>query len=501
MPNLNLNVIANYASFAYVAGISLAVMPLLHQELGSEYFGLIGIHVLLTNILGLLDLGFSTTVSRECAVHRNNPKSAGILPHIIRVTGFFFHAAAGILIFGFIALPDSITLQWLSTDQIPPESARGYLLLILLSITIRWVSGLYRGVINGFESQITTSIINALSATLRFPVAYALILQSNEPTITYFRFQILIVLIEYVLLYLISRKLTCHIHPATLDSAGFKKLFYRIISLSASISILTIVTTLYTQIDKIILAKILPLAQYGDFSLILVATTGIASLAGPISTALIPRLTNLTANRNAPQVFDEYIKSQKILLMLMLPCGMSCIFLAPRILFAWTGNVQFSTDMAAIFGVYAMGNVIWVISALPGYLKYAAGEMNFLLKYNLALLLVYAPSALLMGLKFGPIGAGVAWLVVNALALLVSHATIHRKFFSLEFRKVIIQEVSIASAVAGILIFIAYVVLPEPSSRFGAALQSLACLAVTAATIYAVLSTFGKQAAMQKNVQ
>ena len=416
MPNLHLNVVANYASFAYATAISLAVLPLLHQALGPEAFGLIGIYVLLTNILALLDLGLVTTVSRECAVHRNRPTSVGTLPHIIRATGFFVHAVGGVFIFVFLALPDSITLQWLSTDQIPPESVRDYLLLILLSIIIRWVSGLYRGVINGFERQIQTSIINALSATLRFPVAYVLILQSNEPTTTYFQLQLIIALIEYALLYLISRKSTHQIRLAPFDSADFKKIFHRIIRLAASISVLTIVTTVYTQIDKVILAKILPMDQFGDFSLIQAATTGIAALAGPVATALIPRLTNLTANGNSPQVFDVYIRSQKILLALMLPCGMSCIFLAPRILFAWTGNAQFSTDMAAIFGVYAMGNIIWIISTLPCYLKYATGKMNFLLRYNLALLLVYAPSVLIMGLQFGPIGAGLAWLAVNVLA-------------------------------------------------------------------------------------
>jgi len=499
MSNLRLNVVANYASFAYATAISLAFMPLLHKVLGPESFGLIGVYILLINLLAILDLGLVSTVSRECAVHRNNPTSAGTLPHTIRTTGFLLHVIGGLFIAGFIVLPDSITHQWLSTDQLSSETARNSLHLIVLTTIIRWISGLYRGVINGFERQIKTSAINAFSATLRFPVAYAFILLSNEPAITYFQLQLTIALIEYILLYLSAKRLTLQIQPAPLELADFRKLFFRITRLAASISILTFVTTVYTQIDKVILMKILPLAQFGDFSLIQTATTGIAALGGPIATAMIPRLTNLAANGNSPHLLNEYIRSQQMLLTLMLPCGISCILLAPKILFAWTGNAQFSMDMATIFGIYAMGSVIWIISTIPCHLKYATGEMNFLLRYNLALVLVYVPSAILMGLKFGPVGAGLAWLAINILALLVSHTMILRKFFSSHSRKRIIQEIAIASATAGMLVFLANAALPETASRFFAALQSLACFAVTAATVYFVLSTCAKQAALQKN--
>lgn len=473
-------------------------MPLLHQALGPEFFGLVGVYVLLTNLFTLLDLGVVTTVSRECAVHRNNPRSSGTLPHTIRATGFFLHAIGGISIIAFIALPDSVTRQWLSTDQISSESARDCLLLILLAIIIRWVSGLYRGVINGFERQINTSAINALSATLRFPIAYGVILLSNDAETIYFQLQLIIALFEYILLYLSARKSTLQIQSASLDRKDLRRLFNRITRLAASISVLAFVTTAYTQLDKIILLRILPLSQFGDFSLIQTATTGIAALGGPIATALIPRLTNLSASGNSPQLFKEYIRSQRILLTLMLPCGISCVLLAPKILFGWTGDTQFSMNMATIFGIYAMGSVIWVISTTPSHLKYAVGDMNFLLKYNLSLLLVYAPSTIFMGLKFGQIGAGLAWLAVNVLALLIGHTIILRKFFSPQSRKRILKEIAKASAIAGVLNLLAYLALPETESRLVASLQASACFVATAAAVYIGLSKSGKQSALQE---
>jgi hypothetical protein len=91
-----------------------------------------------------------------------------------------------------------------------------------------------------------------------------------------------------------------------------------------------------------------------------------------------------------------------------------------------------------------------------------------------------------------------AWLSINVLALVISHTIILRKFFSPHSRKSINREIAMASAISGMLIFLTYVALPETTSRFDAALQSLASYAVSAAAVYLALSACGKQEALQK---
>lgn len=490
MPNLKLNIYYNYASFAYSTVISLVFMPLLHKALGSESFGLIGFYVLLTNLFSLLDLGLVTTVSRECAVHRNNSKSVGTLPHIFNLAKLFLHFVGGLVIFFFIISPDSLILDWFSTLHVSTKSVKDILLLIFLATIIRWVSGLYRGVINGFEQQVKTSGINLLTATLRFPFSYALILFSEDPLIIFFQLQIIIALSEYALLYWFAKKSIRQIKPLPFDSSDFKKLIYHIISFAISISLLTFITTVYTQIDKIFLMKILPLSQFGDFSLIQTATTGIVSLAGPIAIALIPRLTNLNSQENSVQLLKDYIKTQKILLTIMLPSCITCILLGPKILFAWTGNVQFSINMSTTFTLYCIGSVFYVMSTIPTHLKYASGEISFLIKYNMLLVFGYVPIAIVMGIKLGSVGVGFAWIAVNLLALLVSHTIILRGFFSNIFIKIIHRDIITASVVVCFTGCIIYLSMPETSSRFVSALQSLAFFSLTAAAAYFTLSSF-----------
>lgn len=493
MTNLRANVVANYTSFAYSTAISLAFMPLLYGLLGPEAFGLIGAYVLLVNLIALLDLGLVSTVSRECAAHRNNPRYAGSLRQTIRGAELFLHSIAGLIIFAYLVLPERAIDPWFGGASTSFEPAEKIYFLILLTAILRWASGLYRGIVNGFEMQIETSTINAISATLRFPAAYALILHSNNQTITYFIIQLAVSFLEYATLRWMAKSSLVNINHSGLSLSEGKALACRIIKLAASVSILTLITTAYSQVDKLILMYILSLDQFGKFSLIQTATTGIAALGGPIATALIPRLTSLVSAGAPDGLFGEYIKSQHIMLSLMLPCGITCALFAPKILFAWTGDAQFSTSMAAIFGAYALGSCIWVVSTIPCHLRFASGEMNFLIKYNSGMVFVYVPMALIMAMKFGPIGAGLAWLAANLLALIVGYVTIIRNIFPPPIRAIIHREFVLVTAVAVIILFFFHAILPTASGRFVAALQSIGCMAITSAISFLVLSTlYGK---------
>ena len=48
-----------------------------------------------------------------------------------------------------------------------------------------------------------------------------------------------------------------------------------------------------TQTDKLVLSRILPLADYGYFTLAVLVASGIQVLSGPVGNAIMPRLTKL----------------------------------------------------------------------------------------------------------------------------------------------------------------------------------------------------------------
>lgn len=119
--------------------------------------------------------------------------------------------------------------------------------------------------------------------SLKFIGGFILVKYISQSPSSYFEYQLVIGIIE---LLVIHQKVV----PKT-DS------IYKIIMpFALAIAYTSGLWIVLTNIDKLLL---LPLKEYGYFSLIAVVISGITALAGPIGMAVQPRLTSLLAqNKN-----------------------------------------------------------------------------------------------------------------------------------------------------------------------------------------------------------
>ncbi|WP_276573964.1 oligosaccharide flippase family protein [Vibrio cincinnatiensis] len=67
MSKLRKNIIANYASQLYSAGIGILILPLYIKYMGEEAYGLVVFFTMLQPWFALLDLGLTPTIARETA--------------------------------------------------------------------------------------------------------------------------------------------------------------------------------------------------------------------------------------------------------------------------------------------------------------------------------------------------------------------------------------------------------------------------------------------------
>lgn len=483
MSQFKINLAANYISLAYTTAISLLFLPLFHQKLGAEFFGLVGIYALLTNVLSILDLGLVSTVSRECAIHRNNEQTSSNLIPIINGTEKIMITIAVIMLTVLVSMSKPIASEWINLTEINTNTAIVCFILIVASIIVRWLSGLYRGVLNGFEWQRATSGINALIVTLRFPCSYLLIGSTPSSAKVYFQLQLAISVVEYAAFYFLSKHVTSSIKKNTITKSEGKNLLSKLFGLSFSIASLTILTTLFTQIDKLVLSKTLSLGDFGDFSLITSLATGVATLGGPVAMALIPRLSNLSARRQMDELFQVYMQTLRLMLVVIVPAGLIVSFFGWQILYAWTGNTRLSNQMTYTFVFYVVGNCMWVFAALPGYLKYAKGDIKFLLAYNLFFLFLYLPTVAYVGIANGAKGVAFVWLVINALMLVTSHLLIHKEFFDASKIKIILTEMASSVVISSLILLVLSVVLTWNDSRL---VMSLQIAAITLSIVMAI---------------
>lgn len=210
-----------------------------------------------------------------------------------------------------------------------------------------------------------------------------------------------------------------------------------------------------TQTDKLVLSRILSLSDFGVFALATVVAGGVTSLNAPLSTALLPRLTALSARGDEDQFRSVYKGATQFTAVVCFSAALFLALFAEKVLWAWTGNLKIAENAALTLQLYALGNGLAAFGAFPYYLQYARGNVSLHLIGTLLYLSLLLPGVIVLARYFGTTGAGVAWLSVNTLFLLAWVPVVHYRFlgrFHARWLFFDIAPVALTTAVVGMIL-------------------------------------------------
>ena len=425
--SLKLNVTVNYASQLYATLIGIVLVPLYLKYMGAEAYGLIGLFSMMQAWFNVLDLGLTPTIARESARYFGGALAPLDYRQLVRSLHLIFLvvALAGAALL--YALAPAVSQHWLHVQALPIGDVEAAVRIMALSVAMRWMGGLYRGVITGAEQLVWLSGANALIATLRFAAVFVSMgIWGFTPTV-FFWHQFAVASIELLLLYLKMARLLPRLDgplpPIGQSLASIRPL----LRFSITIAFTSLVWVLVTQTDKLILSGVLPLAEYGYFTMAVLVAGGITIVTGPITTALLPRLARLHAEGNDAEIVRLYHQFAQLVGVVAASLMVTLAGCAESLLFAWTGSLEVTHAAAPILRLYALGNGLLALGAFPFYLQYARGTLRYHLIGNLGLVLLLIPAIVLAASRFGGIGAGWAWLSMNAIYLFAWVAYVHSK--------------------------------------------------------------------------
>src|SRR5690606_31139561 len=147
------------------------------------------------------------------------------------------------------------------------------------------------------------------------------------------------------------------------------------------------VWVLVTQTDKLILSGILPLSEYGYFTLAVLVASGIMILSTPVSNVIMPRMARLHAEGRYQEMLAVYRNATQLITIIAGSVAITIAICAEPLLYAWTGDPVIASEAAPILYLYALGNSILVVAAFPYYLQYAIGRLRYHLIGNLIMVL------------------------------------------------------------------------------------------------------------------
>lgn len=423
------NILASYVSQTYVTIIGIVIVPLYVKYMGAEAYGLVGFFAMLQAWFNLLDMGLTPTISRETARHRGGATDAFSYRRLVHaLEGIFLFIAllgGGVL----FALSGVIATDWLQASQLPFVEVQTALQLMAIIVAMRWLCGLYRAVISGAERLVWLGGFNTLVATMRFVgVLLVLVFVGITPTI-FFSFQFAVAILEllgllfhaYQLLPSIPRNQLQHF---SLDWTPLKP----VLKFSLTIAFTSSIWVLVTQTDKLLLSKLLPLAEYGHFTLAVLAASGVMIISSPISGAIMPRMAMLEAEGDHAGLIRIYRQATQLSVIVASAASLTLVFCAEPLLLAWTGDKALAHQAMPVLILYALGNGILAISAFPYYLQYAKGDLRLHLIGNAWFVLLLIPAIVWAVSQYGAVGAGYVWLAMNIIYFVTWVPLVHHKF-------------------------------------------------------------------------
>lgn len=425
--SLKKNIIANYASQLYVTGVGILILPLYIRYMGAEAYGLVGFFTMLQAWFNLLDIGLTPTIGRETARYHGGSITALAYRRLFRALSLIFLVVALIGGSTLWLLAEDVAEKWLNVESLTMDEVTVVVQIMAITVAMRWMCGLYRGVVIGSERLVWLSSFNASIATLRFIAVFVSMWFFGFTPLVFFWHQLVVALFElFGLWWMGSWLLPTRKSLNKVIGWSFRPI-RPVLRFSLTIAFTSSIWVLVTQTDKLILSGILPLSEYGYFTLAVLVASGILVISGPISSAIMPRLVRLYAEGKRDELIDIYRNSTQLVSVICGSTAITIVFAAEPLLYAWTGDRDLATQAAPILQLYAIGNGLLALAAFPYYLQYALGNLKYHLLGNLVMAIVLIPSIIVVANLYGGIGAGWVWLSLNFVFIMFWVSYVHWK--------------------------------------------------------------------------
>lgn len=422
------NLLANFLGQGWVAAMSIAFVPVYVAHLGVEAYALIGFFAVLQGWLALLDFGMSPTLNREMAratAGAHTPTSVADLLRSIEVVCFIIALLAA----GTIWLASSwIARDWLDPQKLSPTTVAHAIAVMGLVIGLRFFEGIYRGALLGMERQVWFNTANAVLATIRYAGAAALVLML--PSIeAFFWFQAAMSLVTIIFFAAATHR---WLPPAERRGRFSVASLRTVAAFATGLALTTLTGLLLTHADKLMLARLLSLKEFGEYMLAVALAGLFPMLIMPVATAFYPSLTRAVVAGDNEQLVRKYRTASELTALLIAPAVAICVLFPDAVILAWTGNHALASEVGPVLRFLSIGMAANGLLQVPFALQLAHGWTTLPLKLNSAAVAVLLPGEYFAVVHFGAPAAAFVWALVNVAVLPVATILMHRRLLPAE---------------------------------------------------------------------
>ncbi len=442
--------------------MGIAFVPLYIKYMGIEAYGLVGLFALLQAWLSLVDMGITPTIGREMARFTSGNYSTLLIRDLLRsieiIALFIALAIAMVVALG----ANSIASHWLQVNDLPIELVTETLLIMGLVAALRFVEGIYRSSMIGLQKQVLFNVLTGIMATFRWAGAVGVLIWVSPDIKAFFVWQGMVSILTVCVL----AAATYIILPGIERSARFSyKALEGVWKFAAGMLGITFLGLLLTQVDKILLSKLLSLSEYGYYTLAAVVAGALYVVITPITQAWYPRLCELYSRGDKIALATSYHEGAQLVSVIPGSAAIVVIFFAETLLRLWTQNAELADQVAPLLRLLMLGTMLNGLMWIPYQTQLAYGWTSLSVYNNIIAVALIVPAILWVTPRYGAEGAAWVWVVLNVGYLLLGIHFMYRRILTEEKWRWYIQDLLFPISAATIIAAILAAIFPRTDSN------------------------------------
>ena len=429
---LKINFFSNYISNIIIAILGIIFVPIYLKYLGTEAYGIIGVFISLQVILSVLDGGLGGALTKEIAHRSLQVGQKEKIGNLVKTLGTVYWIFAIIISLLAISISPLLAKYWVKPVNLSYKEVVEAFMLLSVSLMFLFPAGFYSGGLIGLQKHFMLNLLKIVFALAKYGGSVVVLIFSSEKLIAFFIWNLIINATQAMVF-----KITFwnYIAIGQRDAKFDKQELKSVQKYAFGLFGINITSLILTQVDRIVLSKILPLDQFGCYTLAASIAVFIFQIIQPINQSFFPRFSALIGNGNKEELKQVYRLAYQIVSLLIMPAFLILAFFSTELLYFVTHDLTLTQNTKTILSIMAVANGLNSLLNIPYQLSLANGWTKYALYQNLLLILTLTPLTIYLSLHYSALGGAASGLILNVVILIVGSIIIHKHLMEGELTK------------------------------------------------------------------
>lgn len=428
MRNSNLGrLISNYVARIWGLFSVFLFIPIYIEYLGVESYAIIAFYALLLGIVSFADAGMSSAVTKEFS--KQSPINEKY--SLLKIIEKNYILVCVVIALSVLFFSDFIASHWLKSEGINISDLSLYVKLIGIGISLQLLSSLYFGGLFGVNKQFEANTLQLLWSFSKSALVLLLLI-FVKPSLTLFLiWQIFCNLVYVLVLRFYLVKSIIFEAKGHILNLVIKKLPSDIAKYIGGMTVIAVIASVNSQIDKIMASTYLSLKVFGYYSIASNLAQIPVLMATPLAVSVFPLFSRFSSKNFEDKTDLIYKKSSFVMHLVLIPVFLCLFVYTPELILMWVGNaidVTWFDKIVYVMRLLLVGSFFLGLQFLPYYLLLSKGKTSYTIYQGLTQILIGVPLSFLLIKEFGMIGLAWVWIVINFGALLFLNVIIFKKY-------------------------------------------------------------------------